>query len=85
MGLSSKRLRIKQRIRKKSRVLLIQICCGFHLGFLGYAMKNCNGFPRKAEDKGNQGGLTGKSALVVQGDTGDRAGGDITGLVLLQG
>lgn len=67
MGMSCKRLRIKQRIRKKSRVLLTQICCGFHLGFLGYAKKNVIGFPRKAEDKGRQGGLPGEISGGTKG------------------
>lgn len=84
MGMSSKRLKIKQMIRKKSIGLLIQICCAFHFGFLGYTKKNAIGFPRKAEGKGSKGGL-GESALVLQGHTGGWAGGDIKGLVLLQG
>lgn len=65
MDMSSKRLGIKQRIRKKSRGLLIKICCGFHLGFLGYAKKIAIGFPRKAEDKESQGGLPGRICSAV--------------------
>lgn len=58
-------------IIKKFKWFLIQICCDFHLVFLGFTKKNVIGFPRKAEGKGSKGSLPGRtySSVTLQGDT----------------
>lgn len=84
--MSSKRLRIKQRLGKISKQFLIQIHCDFHLVFLVFTKKNIIGFPRKAEDKGSKGSLSGRiySSVILQGDIEGGPGEDTKGLILFQ-